>query len=324
MTLSLTRLVFDVLVIGIASLVLVGRLGAMDWLLDMTNFFRPHIAVVALVFLLLAVGSASWIRIAIAAALFVAAVYPLVVATLPAAPAAAAGNLRVMVANVNGANPEKERFAALVAKDAPDVVIGVEVIRGWRSTIESLPGLGYVTNGPETRRSAVMIASRYPVTAELVELGARANPTEFIGGSMAVRAEVQRPGAARPLVIYGIHPSTTRDARGWVARDYYLEGLARRVSEEPPGTDVIVAGDWNTPYWSPVLTNFFATSGILTTERGPWPPPTRFFREFGAPIALGTPIDRVAVSKEIGVAGIRTSEDFGSDHLAVITDLALP
>ena len=317
---SLFRVVFDLGLLPIAALVLAGHCGGKDWLLDMTNFFRPHIAVVALVLLLFALLASSMPRLVVAALLVGAAVYPLLVASVPAAAIASAGNLRITTANLNGRNRDEEGFRRMVEAEAPDILMVEETNWRWQGVIESLPGLPHVAG---TDRSSVMVASRYPVTAEPLDLGPAANPTDDVGGAGALRAVVERPGAG-PLVVYGVHAPTTRKASGWVMRNAYLRAVAERVKAEPAGTDVLVAGDWNTPYWSPVLRSFLKRSGLVTTERGAWPPPTRFFREFGAPPALGTPIDRIAVPDRIGVAAINVSKDFGSDHLAVTADLAIP
>ncbi len=321
---SLFRLAFDLSLLPIAALVLVGRVGNKDWLFDMTNFFRPHIAVVALLFVLVAAFSASLPRISVAGLLLVAALYPLLVPSVPAAAAAPNPSLRVTTANVNGRNRDFESFRRVVEAAAPDILVIEEVTWPWDPTIASLPGLPYLSDPRLARRSSIRIASRYPVTAELVELEGLAKPTDDIGGSVALRAIVDIPGAKRPTVLYGIHPPTTRKAQGWVGRNAYLRALAYRIAAEPKGTNIIVAGDWNTPYWSPMVRNFMRVSSLVTTERGAWPEPTRFFREFGAPPFLGTPIDRIAVSKDIGVAAINVSKDFGSDHLAVTADLAIP
>ncbi|MBZ9936519.1 endonuclease/exonuclease/phosphatase family protein [Mesorhizobium sp. BR1-1-16] len=319
---SILRFVFDASLVPIAVLVIVGRWGQQDWLFEMTNFFRPHIAVAALLFVLLAVTTTSVPRIAVSVLIFGAALVPLISTGLPKAVAAAEGNLRVMTANVLRTNTDFDRFRQVVAGADPDIVVMNEAVPAWRPTATSLPGLGYVTQ-PDPN-SSVVVVSRYPMRSAPVQLVPAAAPDGRTGGARAVRVEIDRPGAIRPLVLYAIHAPTTRLARGWSTRNAYLNQIAGRILREPVGTDVIMAGDWNTSYWSPTLASILRKSGLVTTEPGPWPQPTRFFREFGLPPALGTPIDRIAVSKDIGLAGIKVSKPFGSDHLAVIAELAIP
>ncbi|HWJ74631.1 MAG TPA: endonuclease/exonuclease/phosphatase family protein [Kaistia sp.] len=318
------RFLFDASLVPAAALVLVGRYGGFDWLFDMTNYFRPHIAVVAVLFIVLALGAGGVLRLAASVILFGAALVPLLVPALPAAAAAPQGNFRITTANVDGENRNFEAMKQMVAAAAPDILIAQEAGWRWRPTISTLPGLPFVSDQSLDVTSSVMVASRYPITVSVVSLAAATKPTDDVGGSAALRIEVARPDAPRPLVIYGIHPPTTRKARGWIDRNSYLRAISILARGEPSGTDVIVAGDWNTPYWSPVLRAFMKRSQLVTTERGAWPPPTRFFREAGLPPALGTPIDRIAVSRKIGLAAIGVSRDFGSDHLAVTADLAIP
>ncbi len=324
MTLSLFRFAFDASLVPVAVLVLVGRVGNKDWLLDMTNYFRPHIAVIALLFVVLALAAGGVPRLLAGLAVFAAALAPLLIASVPAATVAPIGNFRITTANVHGVNRDFADMARMIAAQAPDLFIAQEAGWQWRPTIASLPGFSFVSDKSLDSESTVMVASRYPISVSVVTTGPAARPIDDVGGSAALRIEVARPGATRPLVVYGIHPPTTRKARGWVDRNAYLGGVARLAAAEPKGTDVIVAGDWNTPYWSPILASFMQRSRLVTTERGAWPPPTRFFREVGLPIALGTPIDRIAISRGIGLARIAVSPDFGSDHLAVTADLALP
>jgi endonuclease/exonuclease/phosphatase (EEP) superfamily protein YafD len=75
--------------------------------------------------------------------------------------------------------------------------------------------------------------------------------------------------------------------------------------------------------WSPAYQRALFLSGLEATERSAWPSPTRIFTSL-AGVDFGTPIDHVAVSRGIAVAGFATGPDFGSDHRPVVADLKLP
>ena len=81
--LPVLRFVFDASLLPMIGLVLVGRLGQRDWLFEMTNYFRPHIAAVVLVFVLVALLTDSRPRLAVSALLFGAALFPLVWTAVP-------------------------------------------------------------------------------------------------------------------------------------------------------------------------------------------------------------------------------------------------
>lgn len=311
---------FDSTVLIFLGLALAGHFGRWAWLLDMTNFFRPHIAAMTLGLIVLALLSGSVIRLAAGVVVLAVAVYPLVFLGVPAAAHVAEGNFRLMTANVLGTNRDFNTIVGSVAEADPDVFIAQEASNTqWRQALASLPGLPYVA-GPGLGTS-VLVASRYPLHAERIQLPLDAEPDPRVGGGVPMRVEVQRPGGDRPLVIYAIHAPTPRGDRGWLMRNAYLRDIIKRARNEAGRADVIIAGDWNTPSWSPFYASVLNRAGLRATEGGAWPSPTRFFREYDAPPLLGTPIDHVAVSPDIGVARLRVGSDFGSDHLPVVVDL---
>ncbi|HEY6632992.1 MAG TPA: endonuclease/exonuclease/phosphatase family protein [Rhizobiaceae bacterium] len=290
------------------------------WPGDMIAFFRPQFALA----ILLALVAALWLRrrlasLALAALLLVNAL-PLFVVTVPAAPSAGTGNLRILSANVLYDNATPERFSGIVAGLSPDIIVTQEARHDWPDLLRSLPGYNLVGQ-EELKWNSNLVLSRYPMRARLV---ADMPPSgNWLGGGPALRVEVDIPDRARPLVVYAIHSPTPRSAAAWQARNRYLDVLAERIAAEPEGTDVVLAGDWNTPVWSPAYGRTLFLSGLLASERSAWPAATRLFASLGG-INLGTPIDHVAVSKGIGVAAFATGAAFNSDHLPVVADLKLP
>ncbi|MCX5515554.1 hypothetical protein C3941_07115 [Kaistia algarum] len=322
--LTMTRFGFDAIVLAALVCVVAGYFGATAWLLDMVTFFRPHVAALALGLLLLALLSRSRPRMVVGALVFAAAAYPLIVPSTPMADPAKIGNFRVLSTNIMGGdNADTEGYRRLVEAVTPDVVVAQEVVPEWRQTLKGLAGYPYFA-GPEFRdgESSVMVASRYPIRAS--RLYWRDHPQQDAAlGAIPLRVEILRPGAQRPLIVYAIHPPTPRSYVAWKARNVYLDEIAAHVADDLKGSDVIVVGDWNTPYWSPFFSKMLAKAGLRASE-GAWPAPTRIFREFGAPDFLGSPIDHVEVSPSIGVVGLKIGDEFGSDHLPVIADLAVP
>jgi len=319
------HIIFDLILFPALAITFCGYFGGKDRLFDLVNYARPEIPLVALVLILVALLARDNVRLVIAVFLLAASLWPLLVRSAPAAPDDQPGQLRIMTVNVDGWSSAYDRFTDMIRDEQPDVVVMQETTREWRDAVTSLTDeLPYVTQPSLGGKTNIVIASRYPFASSLVEVEPLAVPTDDIGGSLAIRAVVDWEGARRPLVLYAIHAPTVRKFSGWMVRNLYLRAIARRAASESPNSNVMVAGDWNTPYWSPVVASFMRRSGMSTTERGAWPPATRFFRGTGLPPSFGVPIDRIAVSKGIAVAGVHVSEDFGSDHLAVIADLVLP
>lgn len=290
------------------------------WPGDMLTFFQPVLALAVLVLLLLAGLCRRWIAAAALVVMLCLVALPLFVPTVPTAPAAQARDLRIVTANVLFNNPTPERFAEIVADLSPDIIVTQEARHRWREALNALPGYHLV--GREIHRwNSTLVLSRYPARGRAVP--DIPNSGFSFGGGLAIRVEVDVPQLDQPLVVYAIHAPTPRSNAGWKARGLYLDAVARQVASEAEGTPVLLAGDWNTPFWSPAFGRTLLLSGLEATERSAWPPATRLFKgPFG--LTIGTPIDRVAVSRGIGVADIFPGPDFNSDHLPVVVDLKLP
>ena len=319
---GLSAVAFYLLLPVVAALVLLPLVAGDDWFGDMITFFRPHVAGLALLLLVLAALPPRPAKLALALPVLIAALVPIVLPRAPTATARAPGDLRVLTANVLVNNSDFDRLPAEIAALSPDIVVVQEALYGWPDVMQKLPGYPHVAGPDIARWNGIIVASRFPLRATIMD--EVPDVDHHIGGSRAIRVEVDRPGITRPLVLYGLHAPTPRTRAGWEVRNAYLARLAERIRAEAAGTDVIVAGDWNTPIWSPTYARFLADAGLKATERSVLPQPTRIFREFGAPRFLGATVDHIAVSADIGVAALDVGADFGSDHLPVIADLSLP
>jgi endonuclease/exonuclease/phosphatase (EEP) superfamily protein YafD len=291
------------------------------WLGDLFSFSRPQLALAVLFLLCVAIFLRRWLAAVALGAILAVNASPLVVFDAPRAASAETTNLRMVSANLLYDNETPSRFGEILAGLSPDIVITQEARFDWPDVLRSLPGFPYLA-GPEVLSwSSNLVLSRYPLRARLVpDMPASGGR---LGGGKALRVESDVPGRTQPLVIYAIHAPTPRTFDGWQARNRYLDTLAERIAAEPEGTAVLLAGDWNTPVWSPAFSRTLFLSGLLATERSVWPSATRLFASFGG-FAFGTSIDHVAVSRGIAVAGLSVGPDFGSDHLPVVADLKLP
>jgi len=291
------------------------------WIGDMITFVRPQLALSSLLLLAVALLLGRWKAGIAVAVLFALNVAPVIFSGVPYAPSADRATLRMLSANVLFDNPTPARFAGVIAELAPDIIVTQEAKYEWPGILAGLAGYPYLV-GPEISKwNGNLVLSRHPLRARLVEDMPPSG--EELGGGQAVRVEADLPGRTLPLVIYAIHAPTPRTFEGWKARNRYLEVLTERIGSEPPGTPVLLAGDWNTPVWSPAYAGTLSRSGLEASERSLWPAATRIFASV-AGINIGTPVDHIAVSQGIGVAGLFVGPGFGSDHLPVVADLKLP
>ncbi len=291
------------------------------WIGDMVTFIRPQLALATLLALAVALVLGRWKAGIAFAVLLGLNVLPLVITGIPSAPTADGKNLRILSANVLFDNPTPARFSDVVAELAPDIIVTQEAKYEWPEALAALADYPYLV-GPEISKwNGNLVLSRHPLRARLVEDMPPSG--EELGGGQAVRVEADLPGHALPLVIYAIHAPTPRTFEGWKARNRYLDVLTERIASEPIGTPVILAGDWNTPVWSPAYSRTLSRAGLEASERSLWPAASRIFASVGG-INIGTPIDHIAVSEGIGIADFFAGPGFGSDHLPVVADLKLP
>jgi endonuclease/exonuclease/phosphatase (EEP) superfamily protein YafD len=226
-----------------------------------------------------------------------------------------------MSANLLFDNATPERFSEAVAALSPDIIVVQEARHDWPDALRNLPGYPNRVGPDLYRWNSNMVLSRYPVRGRLLSDPAQG---ERIGGGPAMRAEIDLPDRAAPLVVYAVHAPTPRTLAGWQGRSAYLEQVARMIAAEPPGTEIVLAGDWNTPVWSPTYARMLQASGLEATERSAWPAASRLFWRNRGVTLIGSPVDHVAVSEGIAVADHFLGPDFGSDHLPVVVDLKLP
>jgi endonuclease/exonuclease/phosphatase (EEP) superfamily protein YafD len=292
------------------------------WPGDMIAFFRPQFALAILLLLSAALVLQRRTASVTLAALLAVNALPLFIIGVPTAASASTPNLRIVSANVLFDNATPERFGKLITELSPDIIVVQEARYDWPAVLKTtLPDFPNQVGQEVLSWNGNLVLSRHPMRAKLVtDMPPSGN---WLGGARALRVEVELPGRARPLVLYALHSPTPRSAAAWKARNRYLDVLAERIAAEPDGTEIVLAGDWNTPVWSPAYGRTLFLSGLEATERSAWPRASRIFATLGG-VNAGTPIDHIAVSRGIGAVAFFTGPDFGSDHLPVVADLKLP
>ncbi|WP_411036101.1 endonuclease/exonuclease/phosphatase family protein [Shinella sp. BYT-45] len=290
------------------------------WLVDLLTFAWPYMVTVGALFVVAAFVTRRMKAIVIALA-------GLAVATIPAADvptvrtAAAAGSgLKVLTANLfvdNGEDPAV--FIDLLRRERPDIVVLQETTEAWERAL-SASGLYPYESSPESRaRDDLKVFSALPIRAE-TEL--KRAFTEEHAYKQPLRLELDLNG--RPLFLYAFHPETPRRLWQWRDRNAYLSAAADAVKGDLEKAPVIVAGDWNTPTWSPFFRGFLKQAGLASTAGGWLQPVTRFSMKLDALAYIGASIDHIAVSPDIFLRAQRVGPAFGSNHLPVIAELTLP
>lgn len=287
------------------------------WVADLANFIRPHLLASGIVLFLvgLALPRRST-KIAGAIALVVAAIPFLF---LPAPASSTTGTpINVVAANVYVDNPDPADFLAIPTVASADILVLQEVTPRWQDALLASGRWAFESSRDLEANTDMKLFSRFPI------LDARTISPESrdTGGRYAVRFELLVN--ERTVVVYAVHPQTPRSTRMWRQRAAYLRDLERALRTEPTDASVIVAGDWNTPPWSPFFRDLLSSSGYRTTEARWWPSPTRFSIRLWSLTQIGTPIDRIVVSPNVGLSELLMGPTFGSNHLPVIARLSIP
>lgn len=220
--------------------------------------------------------------------------------------------LRLVSANVSARNHDPRLAAALLAARA-DVLVLVELTRARQDELEQAGAFAaypYEFDAGDVRTERILIMSRYPLDHSTIESAGRtATPvtTVHIGN--------------RSMRLVGVHahsPLSTHDAaaqREWLrwARDQ------ARVSPIP----IVMAGDFNASRFYPPMGELLAagmTDAHESRGRGlttSWPVGGAF---------LDLPfmrLDHVLHRGDVTVTAISDLDVPGSDHLGIVSELAL-
>lgn len=303
---------------------------------DLLTFFQPTLFGVSVVAVLAALVARHRLLAAVAVVLAVLNGLPLFMPIERASASAGGRELRVATSNVLGGRSDYDDLIAWSTKSGIDV-LGQQEVSGYvlrhfdalRAHFPSVPPADLLGRHPE-----VMAWSGWRIIkAEHVQNVPYVVPDEGWGGN-PLRLELVPPGTPdaasgstlKPaVVVYVLHPTTPRSFDQWESRNLYLSVVARSIAAEPPGTPVVVLGDFNTPTWSPFFQSFVKKSGLIDAAGTSWPAATRFSRRwFAKNFHFGSPVDHILVSRNIEVKNFEVGPDIGSDHLPVLADLRLP
>lgn len=210
-------------------------------------------------------------------------------------------------ANIWYRNPTPDAIAAMLNQQKPDIAVMLETFRKknepWLPAL--VPHWPYRVDCGEVD-CANMILSRWPMTI----LGQKSSwyNTKGIPATLAVR--VHHP--AGDFTLVAAHLVQPFDP---VFQAREGEWLARYLSTLPP--PLVLTGDLNSAPWSPLFRKLERESGLTRiAPAGPtWPSgPFNF---------AGIPIDHMLGGPGVSAAHVRRLPPFGSDHLALLAEIAL-
>lgn len=288
-----------------------GSLLTIAWLADSATFFMPFVILAQLAGIALTAPPA--IRAAALATAAAASTFALLHPQVTSASADPTHPLRVMTLNVLAENQNYDGVRRYIREVKADIVVLQEVNHLWSQNVLTWTEFAVRVT---SLSSDIAVLSKYPLSTPAAAAVRNLSP-------IVTRIALKVGSPQTQVVLYGIHPASPRSVEKWIARNKTLKSTAEAIELEGDGQPVIVAGDWNTPPWSPHLLRFLDSTRLSAAHEGLWPPPTRLSLRPYVPKFLGAPIDRIVVSHDVSVVHQFVGHDVGSDHRPVIADLRL-
>lgn len=283
---------------------LLGHGGQSFWLLDILAQFQ----VFAVGGGLLLLGLARWQRnqrAMVCAFLTVlsglTAIMPTGYGMLQSEGSAGASALKVISFNVDAANQNRDKVAAWLQQQQPDILGLIEANAGWNDVADRLRAeMPHQLRIDNPGNFGIMVLSRYPLReAGRLDTGPYALPF--------IIAKVETPqGLLRVLVCHTMPPL---GAYNTGARNAALRELSD-VLASGPALPTLVMGDFNTVPWSPPLRAVAKAHALQGFTLLPsWP--SKLF-------PVGIPIDHVLGMNGAFPAVHRLGPALGGDHLPVV------
>ncbi|HLD64712.1 MAG TPA: endonuclease/exonuclease/phosphatase family protein [Pseudomonas sp.] len=280
-------------------------LGRLDWRLELFSHFLPH----ACIALLLAglVLRPPWLRLGFLAAGLGGLVPIALTLALPFGPSQrlpalpAPGTLRAMSFNLNLDNRDMPAVARQIEQAGPDLLLLIEVTPAQWQALAALRrtyphGCGQPRNDP----FGMALLSRLPLRDCVVE-----------GELPTIVARL----AERPLTLVGLHPPPPLNTELAGIHQQQLRHWGTRLANR---AEVVLLGDLNLTPWSPWYRDLLATTGLQDARAG-----RGYYATWPAPLgAVGLPLDQALLGADWRALGLETRPAAGSDHRALVLDLA--
>mgnify|MGYP001176948552 CR=1 FL=1 len=286
------------------------------WFLEYGTHFKPQLAACFLLY-----AGLEWAmrrHCHALASLAVAAVnaLPVLLLVLPVSgakghtPAQSSAHVRILQANILTCNTNAPALVALIAKEAPDVVVLQEPDAWWLRQLAPLTN-SYPVSATLPRDdnfgSAIYCKSN-ALSADIFRL----NDPE---GAPCSHARIAVGG--KTLTVVGTHTLAPYTEAMWKGRNSFTLGLAKTLRKV--NGPLVVTGDFNNTPWSSHFHEFLKTSGLLDSDQGRGFQPTWPASAF--PLAR-LPLDHCFHSGDVRILSKRLGPDIGSDHLPLIIDVA--
>ena len=218
--------------------------------------------------------------------------------------------LSVLTVNVLMTNRETDRLLALIRQHRPDLLVTLETDQFWEKALDTLEGYPHTIKCPLDNLYGMHVYSRLPLHNSRIDFLVEPDKP-----SMSALLELRGGDRVRCHFLHPAPPSPTENEES-SERDAELLIVARALSKE---TDpVLVTGDLNDVAWSKTTHLFRSISGLLDPRIG-----RGLFNTFHARYwFLRWPLDHLFHSQHFALRKLARLPNFGSDHFALLAELA--
>ncbi|WP_094674323.1 endonuclease/exonuclease/phosphatase family protein [Hydrocoleum sp. CS-953] len=312
------RPVFIVITIFTAIFSLVSYLGQFHQIFELTSHFKLQYLIIACctLFFWIITRKKLWTFVSLGCILLnLLVIVPWYLPSSQIMAGDEVNKIRILQLNLFNRNKQYDRAIALVKKENPDIAIFQEVSEKWAEELKVLrQSYPYVFYNQDNRIFGKgifgkSIYSKIPLENQNIKIISKSYKRT------ALVTQLKVPGKAIFLIVTHLAIPITKVS--FQERNQEFAVLADYVSKLQ--SPVIVVGDFNTSLWSPYYQQFVQKTGLRNGRRGfgiqaSWPTFLPLFY---------MPIDHCLLSSEFQVLNSRIGENVGSDHLPIITDMAI-
>lgn len=220
-------------------------------------------------------------------------------------------HIRLLTVNVLEPNRRGVELTQIINNNRPDIIVAVETDEWWEQQFRDVEDdLPHVIRKPQNNLYGMMVYSKWPMTnIEVTDLIQEGVPSMHFDLQLPTRV-------VRMHCVHPAPPSPTENEKS-KQRDNELMLVAKRARQETG--PVIVTGDLNDVAWSKSTRAFLSESQLLDPRMG-----RGIYNTFHAQIpVMRWPLDHVFHSEHFMLVELKRLPPFGSDHFALLTELAL-
>lgn len=220
--------------------------------------------------------------------------------------------IRIMTANVLATNRNAAALIELVRRYRPDVLVTLESDRWWQEQLDTIEAeYPHTIKCPLDNLYGMHVYSRLTLKDSRIDYLVEPDKP-------SMHTLVMLP-SGQPIRVHFLHPAPPGPTKNEESseRDAELVIVAKSVADAD--LPVVVTGDLNDVAWSETTRLFRKISGLLDPRVG-----RGMFNTFHADYwFMRWPLDHLFHSDHFTLSRLKRLRGFGSDHFALLTELAL-